>query len=99
MGMSIQRVLKQLPYVTSPDLVADSVQYVNMVCELQGASSYLEAMQQWAAAVPQKLGRSTRVRSVPRDSVTRACEKERERESGFKLVHERRGGVCVCVCM
>lgn len=67
MGVSIKRVLKQLPYVTSPDLVADSVQYVNMVCELQGATSYLQAMQQWAAAVPQKLGESTRVRSLSGD--------------------------------
>jgi hypothetical protein len=73
MGVSIQRVLKQLPYVTSPDLVADSVQYVNMVCELQGATTYLQAMQQWAAAVPQTLGQSTRVRSVCGGREEKAC--------------------------
>ena len=50
MGEAIQRILKELPHITTEELVADTVHYSNIATTLRGAPDYLASMRLWQAA-------------------------------------------------
>jgi hypothetical protein len=65
MGEAIQRILKELPHITTEELVADTVHYSNIATRgeymyspliattLRGAPDYLASMRLWQEKLPQ----------------------------------------------